>query len=164
LPRDYGAFDHGYASTSVGSQGKTVDTVLIALGTSSIPAMSQEQLYVSASRARRECHIYTDDADAVRAAAQRSSHRGSATELVEGQLDRKLRPLVEQTRAERLKVFSTSIAEHLGRAARASLREATGLEPELDREAMKGLRDLARQAVVAEYRGRVHERALELGD
>lgn len=164
LPRDYGAFDHGYASTSIASQGRTVDTVLIALGTTSIPAMSQEQMYVSASRARSECHIYTDDADAVRAAVQRSSHRGSATELVEGQLDRKLKPLSEQTRAERLKAYATRVAEHLGRAARASLREATGLERDLDRDELKSLRDIARKAMIAEYRGRVTERAMELGD
>lgn len=160
LPKDYGAFDHGYASTSVAAQGRTVDTVLIALGTASIPAMSQEQLYVSASRARTECHIYTDDADMVRLAVQRSSHRGSATELLEGQLDRKLRPLPEQTRTERLKVFSTRLAEQFGRAERARRRE----DRDLDRDEVKALRDIARQAMVAEYRGRVHERAVELGD
>ncbi len=164
LPRDYGAFDHGYASTSVAAQGRTVDTVLIALGTASIPAMSQEQLYVSASRARTECHIYTDDADTVRKAVQRSSHRGSATELLEGRLDRKLKPLTEQSRAERLKAFSTRLAEQFGRAARANLREATGLEREFDRDEVKALRDIARQAMIAEYKGRVHERAVELGD
>lgn len=160
LPKDYGAFDHGYASTSVAAQGRTVDTVLIALGTASIPAMSQEQLYVSASRARTECHIYTDDADTVRLAVQRSSHRGSATELLEGQLDRKLRPLPEQTRTGRLKVFSTRLAEQFGRAERARRRE----DRDLDRDEVKALRDIARQAMVAEYGGRVQERAVELGD
>jgi conjugative relaxase-like TrwC/TraI family protein len=164
LPKDYGAFDHGYASTSIAAQGRTVDTVLIAMGKASIPAMSQEQLYVSASRARTECHIYTDDADTVRQAVQRSSHRGSATELLEGQLDRKLKPLTEQSRSERLKAFSTRLAENLGRAARANLREATGLEREIDRDEIKSLRDIARQAMIAEYKGRVHERAAELGD
>ena len=134
------------------------------MGKASIPAMSQEQLYVSASRARTECHIYTDDADTVRQAVQRSSHRGSATELLEGQLDRKLKPLTEQSRTERLKAFSTRVAEQFGRAARASLREATGLERDLDRDEIKSLRDIARQAMVAEYKGRVHERVAELGD
>ncbi len=164
LPKDYGAFDHGYASTSIAAQGRTVDTVLIAMGTASIAAMSQEQLYVSASRARTECHVYTDDAETVRKAVQRSAHRGSATELVEGQLDRKLKPITEQNRTERLKDFSTRLAEQFGRAARASLREATGLERDLDRDDIKALRDIARQAMVAEYKGRVQERAAELGD
>jgi hypothetical protein len=135
LPCDYGAFDHGYASTSVAAQGRTVDTVLIALGTASIPAMSQEQLYVSASRARTACHIYTDDAETVRHAVQRTSHRGSATELVEGALDRKLKPVTEQSRAERLKAFSTRLAEQFGRAERARRRE----NRELDRDEVKAL-------------------------
>lgn len=164
LPRDYGAFDHGYASTSVAAQGRTVDTVLIAMGTASIPAMSMEQFYVSASRARQECHIYTDDADTVRNAVHRSSHRGSATELVEGALDRKLKPLSEISRSERLKAFSARIGEQFGRAAREGLRRATGLEPEFDRDQMKALRDMARQAVITEYKGRVHERVAELGE
>ena len=160
LPKDYGAFDHGYASTSVAAQGRTVDTVLIALGTASIPAMSQEQFYVSASRARNACHIYTDDADTVRQAVQRSSHRGSATELVEGRLDRKLKPVIEQSRTERLKAFSTRLAEQFGRAERARKIE----DRDLDRDEIKALRDIARQAMVAEYKGRVHERVAELGD
>lgn len=160
LPKDYGAFDHGYASTSIGSQGRTVDTVLIGMGTASIPAMSQEQFYVSASRARTECHIYTDDADTVRQAVQRSGKRGSATELVEGQLDQKLRPLNDQSRAERLKALATLAAQHIGRAERAQARSGT----DFDRGGIKALRGIARQAMMAEYKGRVHERAAELGD
>src|SRR5207244_2176769 len=61
VPKEYGGITHGYTVTSNASQGKTVDTVLIALGAESIAAASREQFYVSVSRGREAVRLYTDD-------------------------------------------------------------------------------------------------------
>ena len=80
--RDFGHWTHGYATTSHASQGKTVDQVFVAQSSTSLPASSLEQFYVSVSRARQNVTIYTDDKEALREAVQESSRRLSATELV----------------------------------------------------------------------------------
>lgn len=83
LPEGVGHIAHGYVSTSHSSQGKTVDRVLIAMGAQSLPAMSAEQFYVSASRGRESARIYTDLAkEELREAIQRKDGRRSATELM----------------------------------------------------------------------------------
>jgi len=84
LPKDYGGLAHGYVLTSHASQGKTVDKVLIALGSESLSAANREQFYVSVSRGREGVRLYTDDKDAVMDAVQDSSARLSATELMQG--------------------------------------------------------------------------------
>jgi conjugative relaxase-like TrwC/TraI family protein len=84
LPKDYGGLTHGYVLTSHASQGKTVDRVLIALGSESLAAANREQFYVSVSRGREGVRLYTDDKDAVMDAVQDSSARLSATELMQG--------------------------------------------------------------------------------
>jgi hypothetical protein len=55
---DYGHIAYGYVATSHKAQGSTVDTVLIAENPAN-GAASPEQLYVSASRARKSVRIYT---------------------------------------------------------------------------------------------------------
>ena len=83
LKADFGHLTHGYVSTSHASQGKTVDRVLIAMGSESVPAMGAEQFYVSVSRGRESARVYTDMApDAMREAIQRKDGRKSATELM----------------------------------------------------------------------------------
>jgi ATP-dependent exoDNAse (exonuclease V) alpha subunit len=85
IPKDFGHLTHGYVATSHASQGKTVDRVLIAMGSESMPAMSAEQFYVSASRARDKATVYSDmTAVQLREAIQRSAARTSATELMSG--------------------------------------------------------------------------------
>lgn len=81
VDRDYGHLNHGYCTTSHASQGKTVDVCLEAQSSESFPASSQEQFYVSASRARQELRVYTDDKQSLQTAIQNSSERMSATEL-----------------------------------------------------------------------------------
>ena len=81
ISKDSGHVTHGYVTTSHASQGKTVDRVFIAQGSESAGAASREQLYVSASRAKERCTIYTDDKDALLSAAKRSGVRMAATEL-----------------------------------------------------------------------------------
>ena len=82
LPRDFGHLAHGYVTTSHASQGRTVDRVFIAQGSESFVASSQEQFYVSVSRAREEVTVFTDDKEGLREAIEASGERMSATELM----------------------------------------------------------------------------------
>ena len=84
VPKDYGGLTHGYVVTSHASQGKTVDKVLIALGSESLAAANREQFYVSVSRGREAVRLYTDDKAAMVEAVEGSSARLSATELMHG--------------------------------------------------------------------------------
>jgi hypothetical protein len=78
---DVGHFRPGFVETSFGSQGRTVQRVILGMASSSLPATNQEQMYVSASRARERMTLYTDDKDAVRDAVQRSSRKLAALDL-----------------------------------------------------------------------------------
>lgn len=82
IPANYRTFTHGYAVTSHAAQGKTVDEVLVVASSRSLPAVSQEQFYVSISRGRDICLIYTDDADLLRSHVARSSARLAAVEAI----------------------------------------------------------------------------------
>jgi ATP-dependent exoDNAse (exonuclease V) alpha subunit len=73
IPADYRIFTHGYAVTSHTSQGKTVDEVLLVASARSLPAVNQEQFYVSISRGRERCQIFTDDRDLLRSHVTDSS-------------------------------------------------------------------------------------------
>jgi conjugative relaxase-like TrwC/TraI family protein len=76
--------DQGVAVTSHAAQGKTVDQVIVSAPVESFSQVSQEQLYVSMSRARHAMHLVTDNKTALRAAVTRSSKRLSPWELVNG--------------------------------------------------------------------------------
>lgn len=145
--RGYPFLDHGYASTSVSAQGLTVNTVLVAMGATSVPAMSREQFYVSVSRGKREVRLYVDDIAQVREAVRHSSARPSAHDLIEG----KIRP--DGTRAARLKEWRRRLSRTAEEMARSR-----GLAVDAD------LVRSARDEVVAEYHGRVREHAAELGE
>ena len=56
--KEFGHLAHGYVTTSHASQGKTVDRVLIAMGSESRPAINAEQFYVSVSRGRDQATVY----------------------------------------------------------------------------------------------------------
>ena len=79
--KDAGHFRHGFVETSFGSQGRTVQRAILAMSAASLGATNQEQLYVSASRARERTTLYTDDKAAVRQAVQRSSRKLAALDL-----------------------------------------------------------------------------------
>lgn len=81
LPRDYRTFSHGYAVTSHAAQGKTVDEVLVVASSQSFPAVSQEQFYVSISRARERARLYTDDAELLGRRVEDTHTRKAAVEL-----------------------------------------------------------------------------------
>lgn len=83
VDRGFGHVAHGYVTTSHASQGKTVDRVLIAMGSESRPAINAEQFYVSVSRGRDQATIFSDLSSAdLRDAIRKSDTRKSATELV----------------------------------------------------------------------------------
>jgi len=82
IPSDYRTFTHGYAVTSHAAQGKTVDEVLLVASSRSLPAVHQEQFYVSISRGRDRCQIFTDDSDLLRSHVTHSSARLAAVEAM----------------------------------------------------------------------------------
>jgi hypothetical protein len=82
IPENYRTFTHGYAVTSHAAQGKTVDEVLVVASSRSLPAINQQQFYVSISRGREACRVFTDDAEMLRSHVTRSSARLAAVEVV----------------------------------------------------------------------------------
>ena len=82
LPADYRQFSHGYCVTSYASQSRTVDSVFLVASSRSAPAIHREQFYVSISRGRQECRIFTDDKEVLRDRIDRTTHRQAALDLV----------------------------------------------------------------------------------
>ena len=82
VAKDAGHFRSGFVETSFGSQGRTVQRVLLAVAETSLPATNQEQMYVGASRAKQLMTLYTDNKGAVRSAANRSSQKLAASDVV----------------------------------------------------------------------------------
>lgn len=109
MPKDYGHWAFGFCATSHASQGKTTDTVLIAQSARSWRASSQEQFYVSASRARHGIQIFTDNKVELAAAVGQSGLRMSATELIKRGEAVHANP--EQSRWQRLKDHARQIAQ-----------------------------------------------------
>ena len=70
----------GYAVTSYGSQGKTVDTVMLA-DAGKRAATDAHQWYVSISRGRKRVLVFTDDKETLRAQVQQAGGRELALDL-----------------------------------------------------------------------------------
>jgi hypothetical protein len=79
LPSNYRNFAHGYAVTAHGSQGKTVDSVIL-----SGDGMQKELFYVAASRGRQSVTVITSDKERLQETVARSMARTSASELLRG--------------------------------------------------------------------------------
>lgn len=77
LGADQRIFNHGYAVTSYGSQGKTVDTVLFS-DAGAAGATNQKQWYVTISRGRRQAKVFTSDLAKLRESIQRDGDRDFA--------------------------------------------------------------------------------------
>jgi conjugative relaxase-like TrwC/TraI family protein len=73
-------FNRGYAVTSYASQGKTVDTVLLA-DAACRAATNRNQWYVAISRGRKRVIVFTDDKAGLRASIEQSGDRGLALEM-----------------------------------------------------------------------------------
>ena len=80
IPAGYRTFTHGYAVTSHAAQGKNVDEVLVVASARSLPAVHREQFYVSISRGRDACRVFTDDAELLHSHVTHSSARLAAIE------------------------------------------------------------------------------------
>lgn len=111
LGADFAHFTHGYVTTSHASQGSSVDRVLIAQGSESFPASSREQIYVSASRGKKQARIYTDYKEALKERIRESGERASATELLEGEVTARMKPRrmeeILRERAARIRRYFT---------------------------------------------------------
>jgi conjugative relaxase-like TrwC/TraI family protein len=92
LDKSFREFLPGYAVTSYGSQGKTVDYVLFSDSTIKA-ATSAQQWYVTISRGRRGVRIFTPDKIQLRENLVRSGHRPLALEFAGGLRPRKGNPL-----------------------------------------------------------------------
>ncbi|MBN8711865.1 MAG: hypothetical protein BGO12_05100 [Verrucomicrobia bacterium 61-8] len=86
LPSDYRQFTHGYCVTSHAAQARTVDSVFLVASSRSAPAIHREQFYVSISRGRQNCRIFTDDKMLLRDRITRSTQRQSALDLLKKEL------------------------------------------------------------------------------
>ena len=73
-------FNRGYAVTSYASQGKTVDTVLLA-DAANRAATNCHQWYVTISRGRKRAVVFTSDKEELRANIQRAGERRLGLEL-----------------------------------------------------------------------------------
>lgn len=73
-------FLRGYAVTSYGSQGKTVDTVMLA-DAANRAATDAHQWYVTISRGRKRVIIFTPDKETLRGQIQQSADRDLALDL-----------------------------------------------------------------------------------
>jgi conjugative relaxase-like TrwC/TraI family protein len=80
LPAEFRQFVRGYAVTSYGSQGKTVDHVLFA-DSAVRAATNAEQWYVTISRGRKSIRIFTADKQQLRDAIRRAGQRELALDL-----------------------------------------------------------------------------------
>ena len=83
LDKSFREFLPGYAVTSYGSQGKTVDYVLFSDSTIKA-ATNAQQWYVTISRGRRGIRIFTPDKEQLRENVARSGHRPLALEFADG--------------------------------------------------------------------------------
>ncbi|HEY5044047.1 MAG TPA: MobF family relaxase [Verrucomicrobiae bacterium] len=111
IPADYRTFTHGYAVTSHAAQGKTVDEVLVVASSRSLPAINQEQFYVSISRGRERCQIFTDDSELLRSHVTHSSARLAAVEAMPARHQRDFLQTILQRGNRFLKQFRQRIAQ-----------------------------------------------------
>src|SRR5439155_11647885 len=88
LDNSFHEFLPGYAVTSYGSQGKTVDYVLFSDSTIK-EATNAQQWYVTISRGRRGIRIFTPDKEQLRENVARSGHRPLAMEIATGFVPRR---------------------------------------------------------------------------
>jgi len=73
-------FVRGFAVTSYGSQGKTVDTVMLADAANGA-ATDAHQWYVTISRGRKRVLVFTPDKEALRVQVQQAGERALAMDL-----------------------------------------------------------------------------------
>ena len=85
IDKDFGYLDHGYCGTVHKAQGKTCDDVYLAIGSMSLPAVTEKSFYVGASRASKTIQIVTDHKDILKETVTKPGERMSAKELADKQ-------------------------------------------------------------------------------
>ena len=134
IPKNYGGIGYGYAGTSHSSQGKTVDTVLIALGQESFAAANKEMFYVATSRGRSAVQLYTDDKAAMLDAVRGSAARLSASELMaEKRATAKARASVMQ------RLFRVQEIQRAYRAVRERVAASWNVQPSREGQSHAGV-------------------------
>jgi conjugative relaxase-like TrwC/TraI family protein len=128
IPADYRTFTHGYAVTSHAAQGKTVDEVLVVASSRSLPAINQAQFYVSISRGRERCRIFTDDTDLLRAHVTDSSARLAVVEAMPAPSQRDFLQTILQRGDRFLKRFRQRLAQSI--STERSIHEIKRVEPQ----------------------------------
>jgi len=123
LPQEYGHLTHGYVDTSQASQGKTADRVFIAVGDESLKAANRAGWYVSVSRGREQVRVYTEDAEALKLAVQKSSDRLSATEMMQAQAPPRVPPAREAHERHRRLAHLRTYCPDAGSTPRATWRQ-----------------------------------------
>lgn len=127
LPASYRQFVRGYAVTSYGSQGKTVDHVLLA-DSASRAATNGQQWYVSISRGRKSIRIFTPDKAALRRHITRSGDRPLALDLEAAKRERRAIRLGQFSRLRRGRAFAKAVCMLVARkfqSARARRESVT---------------------------------------
>jgi conjugative relaxase-like TrwC/TraI family protein len=82
VAKSAGHFRYGFVETSIGSQGRTVERVILGMSASAgRAAINRQQLYVSASRASGSLRLYTDDKAEIRDAIQQDSQKRLALDV-----------------------------------------------------------------------------------
>ncbi len=76
-----GHFRSAWVDTSFSSQGRTVQRAILAASSESFPAVNQEQIYVSSSRASESMTIFTDDIESLRRSIFKGSQKLVAVDL-----------------------------------------------------------------------------------
>ncbi len=114
LPASYRQFVRGYAVTSYGSQGKTVDHVLLA-DSASRAATNAQQWYVSISRGRKSIRIFTPDKAALRRHISRSGDRPLALDLEVSKRERRAIQLGNLRGLRRGRAFAKAVCMLVGR-------------------------------------------------
>jgi len=113
LDASFREFSPGYAMTSYGSQGKTVDYILFSDSTIKA-ATNAQQWYVTISRGRRGIRIFTPDKEQLRENVSRSGHRPLALDLAPGLVSQPRRRLWDTLRGHLLR-FGRQAADRLSR-------------------------------------------------
>jgi conjugative relaxase-like TrwC/TraI family protein len=125
LPASYRQFVHGYAVTSYGSQGKTVDHVIFT-DSSVKAATNAQQWYVTISRGRRSVQIFTADKAQLRESISRTGDRPLALDVTPIARKRKFRiPILRGLRRGR--AFAKAVCQLFARKFLATQRVKQGV-------------------------------------
>lgn len=120
LPPNFRQFVRGYAITSYGSQGKTVDQVLFS-DSAVAAATNAQQWYVTISRGRRGVKIFTRDASALRDHIRRSGGRELAMDLAtRPERPSRLRRFIKRAQ-QHLRFITMTLRRRLGNHRQHSL-------------------------------------------